>query len=253
MSERLGTFTQSCPTCLNFTQRGSVRGKPCTDSWHDIANQSKETPREELLRLRNESVQRKADLIAANSVADQAVTERAALRTAHEALSAEVADMRARKDVAYDERNRMVAVLTKLFPASLERHPEEDLEWEDDWRWVVYIDSPAGQLSWHIHDRQVPMFEHLPRFQGRKWDGHTTEDKYKRLAEMPVQAAEVAGLREDKARLDWASESVVRIASNDAGGAEVDVFRIVGGVAYPAGEHRAATLRAAIDAARQGK
>lgn len=118
-----------------------------------------------------------------------------ALLASHEALSAQVADMRARKDVAYDERNRMVAVLTKLFPASLERHPEEDLEWEDDWRWVVYIDSPAGQLSWHIHDRQVPMFEHLPRFQGRKWDGHTTEDKYKRLAEMPVQAAEVAGLR----------------------------------------------------------
>lgn len=85
------------------------------------------------------------------------------------------------KDSAYQERDKLVAALSKLFPASLERHPQEE-EWEDDWRWIVFIDLPTGQASWHIHDSELPMFEHLPRLAGRKWDGHTNEEKYRRLA-----------------------------------------------------------------------
>jgi len=96
-------------------------------------------------------------------------------------IGAERDDLRARKDQAYTERNRCVAMLAALFPSSLERHPEDDQEWEDDWRWVVYIDLPTGQASWHIHDSHLRLFDHVARFQGRRWDGHTTEEKYARL------------------------------------------------------------------------
>jgi hypothetical protein len=89
-------------------------------------------------------------------------------------------EMEKAKNNAYSERNRMVAALSKLFPASLERHDGD--EWEDDWRWVVFIDLPTGQASWHLHDSEVPNFGHLAREVGRKWDGHTTDDKYARLA-----------------------------------------------------------------------
>lgn len=88
------------------------------------------------------------------------------------------------KDGAYDERNRLVAMLASLFPASLERHPDEDAEWENDWRWIVFIDLPTGQASWHIHDSQLSMFGHLKRMQGRKWDGHTNEQKWDRVAKL---------------------------------------------------------------------
>ena len=62
---------------------------------------------------------------------------------------------------------------------------------------IVFIDLPTGQVSWHIHDSEFPMFDHLqwhPRasternkwYSGKKaapiWDGHTTEEKYERLA-----------------------------------------------------------------------
>lgn len=87
------------------------------------------------------------------------------------------------KDEAYAERNRLVALLTLLFPASLERHPENEV-WEDDWRWIVFIDLPTGQVSWHIHDSELPLFEHISRNQGRVWDGHTTEEKYLRIEQM---------------------------------------------------------------------
>lgn len=84
------------------------------------------------------------------------------------------------KNGAYSERNKMVAALSKIFPASLERH--DGAEWEDDWRWVVFMDLPTGQVSWHLHDSEIPQFAHLPRQVGRKWDGHSTDEKYARLA-----------------------------------------------------------------------
>lgn len=85
------------------------------------------------------------------------------------------------KDGAYSERNKLVAALSKLFPASLERHPDEDKAWEDDWRWIVFVDLPTGQVSWHIHDSELSNFDHLERHRGRSWDGHSTEEKYERL------------------------------------------------------------------------
>ena len=86
------------------------------------------------------------------------------------------------KDGAYSERNRLVAALSKLLPSWLERHPDEDTEWEDDWRWIVFIDPPSGQMCWHIHDSELPLFKHLAPSDAGEWDGHTTDEKYERLA-----------------------------------------------------------------------
>lgn len=125
------------------------------------------------------------------------------------------------KDGAYWERNQLVASLSKVFPAHLAKHPEEDTEWDEDWRTIVVIKLPLAlcatesvrgyecrhtfgdeyqsmgmkdtvglrekvegeeyyQLSWHIHDSEIPMFDHLV-YQEFMWDGHTNEDKYRRL------------------------------------------------------------------------
>lgn len=109
------------------------------------------------------------------------------------ASRAEVERERASKDGAYDERNRLVAVLAALYPSSLERHPDEDTTWENDWRWIVFVDLPTGQATWHIHDSHLPLFDHVPRFAGRKWDGHNTEAKYKRIEAMAALAAQGGG------------------------------------------------------------
>lgn len=94
-------------------------------------------------------------------------------------LEEEKLEAEASKNNAYHERNILVCALTKLFPAYLARHSDEE-EWEDDWRWIVYIDLPTGQVSWHIHDSERNLFDHL-EIKENKWDGHNTERKYERL------------------------------------------------------------------------
>lgn len=101
------------------------------------------------------------------------------------ALQVEFAQLTATKDGAYHERNQVVAFLSKLFPASLERHTGNQ-DWDPDWLWVVMIDLPGFQVSWHIKSDELDLFSHLPREAGRVWDGHTTEQKYARMAEMPL-------------------------------------------------------------------
>jgi hypothetical protein len=103
------------------------------------------------------------------------------------------------KNQAYWERNQLIAALSKLFPAHLAKHPKEDTTWDDDWRTIVVIYLPAKvnrefsevldgpvkdeQLTWHIHDTDVPMFDHL-NYKDYYWDGHTTEEKYRRLRKL---------------------------------------------------------------------
>jgi len=90
-------------------------------------------------------------------------------------------DMRQRKDEAYLERNRVVAALAKLFPSGIARTAIPG--WDEEWNGCVYIDLPAGQVSWHYHDSQAYLFASLPTY-GGVWDGHDTPEKYRRLARL---------------------------------------------------------------------
>jgi hypothetical protein len=81
-------------------------------------------------------------------------------------------------DAVYRERDQLVAALSKHYQAHLSRHLGDS--WEDDWRNIVCIHLPEGQATWHIHDSELPLFRHL-RTQPDHWDGHTPEEKYRRL------------------------------------------------------------------------
>lgn len=99
-------------------------------------------------------------------------------------LEDDVASMEARKDAAYLERNQCVALIARMalalgYHAGLKRTNIEG--WSEDWHGCVYIDLPNGQASWHYHDSHAHLFEGLPAYEG-SWDGHTTEQKYERLA-----------------------------------------------------------------------
>lgn len=104
--------------------------------------------------------------------------------------SPEVADMRARKDEAYRERNMVVAALARVFPSGIKR---TDIPgWDPEWHSCVYIDSPAGQLSWYYHDSEAHLFAGLPTYAGA-WDGHDTPEKYRRLAALTTSPAAGVG------------------------------------------------------------
>lgn len=98
----------------------------------------------------------------------------------------EAETLQSQKDNAYSERNKCVVGLALLardlgYKVGLARHPESDTEWEDDWRNIVVIELPTGQLTWHFHDSEMHMLYSFTRLEGHAWDGHTTDEKYRRL------------------------------------------------------------------------
>jgi hypothetical protein len=131
----------------------------------------------------------------------------------HDALR----DMAARKDAAYYERNQVVAALAKCFPSGVARTAIEG--WSEDWHGCVYIDLPTGQASWHFHDSQAHLFAGLPAYT-KPWDGHTTEEKYARLA-----ALQTVSFTNCCQKMDRAQE---RIRSLEATNAHLLVLKKLG-------------------------
>lgn len=84
-------------------------------------------------------------------------------------------------DDVYRERARLVAHLASLHPS----HAGFNDPAEPDWL-VVTVETPAGQLSWHIAPADQGLFNRVRRTKptDRPWDGHTTPDKYERLAQL---------------------------------------------------------------------
>ena len=85
----------------------------------------------------------------------------------------------------YRERDLCVALAANLafrmgWPCGMSRHSEDDGNWDPRWMNIVFIDTPTGQVSWHIHDSEWHLFEALPRY-AKPWDGHTTDEKYLRI------------------------------------------------------------------------
>jgi hypothetical protein len=118
-------------------------------------------------------------------------------RAVGEARSAERErdEARAAKDVAYAERNRVVAALARMalgrsWRTGIRPHePDPDPTWDEDWKNVVLINLPTGQVSWHYHDSDRPLFAWLPPYRW-PWDGHDTAEKYRRLAALSLPPAE---------------------------------------------------------------
>lgn len=82
-------------------------------------------------------------------------------------------------NAAYKERNQLVALLSTVFPSGKAKTAIEG--WDEAWHGCVYIEFPWGQASWHYHDSDSWMFEHLLPY-NKQWDGHTTEQKYAAIA-----------------------------------------------------------------------
>jgi hypothetical protein len=81
-------------------------------------------------------------------------------------------------DDVYRERDQLVAFLTRIYPSFLAPAPDA----EPGFNWIVYVDTPEGQLSWHVADHEIDeFFKHLNKRMTNPWDGHTTEEKYRRL------------------------------------------------------------------------
>lgn len=104
-------------------------------------------------------------------------------------------------DAVYRERNLVVALAARLalqYPRSfawIGRHqPAAGEEWDPAWENIIFIDIAGQQLSWHIHESELPVFQFLPDCRDlpprstMRWDGHSTEEKYRRILHLLTAA-----------------------------------------------------------------
>jgi hypothetical protein len=101
-------------------------------------------------------------------------------------------------DGAYRERAHLVAYIAALHPSHIGYTDPAAIDWL-----VVTIETPTGQMSWHIAERDRDLFEHVRLVPAvhNVWDGHTTEEKYARLRRLTASPgrAEAALARVRKA------------------------------------------------------
>ena len=104
-------------------------------------------------------------------------------------------------DKVYTERAELLAWLTKIYPSYM----ADDKNLEGFGKLVV-INSPKGQLSWHISKNDLHLFDHLEINSLHVWDGHNTEEKYKRIQEITVKPFDIKQLY--TIWMDWYANGV---------------------------------------------
>ena len=81
-------------------------------------------------------------------------------------------------DDLYAERNAVVIAFAVMARERGWRVGRLAHRTEPEWP-VLMIDTPAGQVSWHLRADEMPAWVEP---YARQWDGHDTKTKYERLA-----------------------------------------------------------------------
>ena len=95
-------------------------------------------------------------------------------------------------DSLYRERDELIAFIAALYPSW-------KIKLADDWT-AIYINSPAGQLSWHVNENDLDLFDHVPIINEIWWDGHTPDEKHNRLR---VLTRDVAKMKPHETSLSY--------------------------------------------------
>lgn len=85
----------------------------------------------------------------------------------------ENAPVNGRTSKAYTERAIAAVLAAKMallagYNAGIGSDENED--WDPEWRVVLYVDFPGGQVCWHIAPNDQHLLDGLPRY-AKPWDG----------------------------------------------------------------------------------
>lgn len=85
-------------------------------------------------------------------------------------LSEDNARLQNSVDSAYTQRMLVVRLLALKSGSRYGVGKDNNSHWDDEWRNVIYIDLPEGQVSWHIAPHDLHIFKDFPKYDG-DWDG----------------------------------------------------------------------------------
>lgn len=84
----------------------------------------------------------------------------------------------------YTERNQCISLIVRMAQA-LGLPIGTKIDAESSWP-IVFVDLPSGQVSWHIPIDELRFFPALPAYPN-DWDGHSTEEKYRRVVQPQLE------------------------------------------------------------------
>ncbi|SCD41086.1 hypothetical protein GA0115251_106932 [Streptomyces sp. TverLS-915] len=94
----------------------------------------------------------------------------------------------------YRERAHLLALLAAMTSGAV-LAPAPDVD-EPGWQ-ILFLTIGDQQCSWHIAPADIDLFafvEHVPAIDPRaQWNGHTTDEKYERIAEHTAELAQHCG------------------------------------------------------------
>ena len=122
----------------------------------------------------------------------------------------------------YAQRNELVLALAKTLPGSGWGVDKQKEGWDDEWKTVVYLNTPGGQLSFHVGPTVGNRArEELPRYEG-EWDGTWWVDHGHRLKSLVGNAGRLV-CSTAKSRLLRALEDTIPDSANSVS-AELEFF-----------------------------
>jgi hypothetical protein len=106
-----------------------------------------------------------------------------------QAVTPELERLTEERDGAYRERAQLLAYLAAAHESHIGYTDPDVPTWP-----VLTVEAPTGQMCWHINPADLDLFGHVPQVDpvAIGWDGHTTEEKYQRLAALVSATAEEA-------------------------------------------------------------
>lgn len=151
-------------------------------------------------------------------------SSRADTRTPNKSAEVDL-DAKAKLDAVYSERMLVVSMLAKMSGCSYGLGKDDNIDWEDEWRNVVYIDLPQGQVSWHIAPTDMHLFEGFPEYTG-KWDG-TFNGRSADFAKSVKQHLATGRADADVERLKWQTKLALDPGSDQPGAFDVAIGKTI--------------------------
>jgi len=95
----------------------------------------------------------------------------------------------------YAERAALIAFIAACYPSVMVLNADP----AEPGRAVLFIDTPRGQLSWHIAEADLGLFGHVTTVaagdsRAPAWDGHSTRLKYERLNTLALDISRSGGI-----------------------------------------------------------
>jgi hypothetical protein len=107
-----------------------------------------------------------------------------------DAIAAELVSTKDALNAAYRERAHLLALIAAQYPSHIGHTDPAAPDWA-----VVTIELPTGQACWHISAADEELFAHVQPtpYYARGWDGHSTEEKYRRVRRLVAELHPEAG------------------------------------------------------------